>query len=250
MSNSNNSKTKTIGISKILAIDPGLRNTGWAISTVTPGGKLRVLESGVLKHNREIPANVELILDKASDDTYIIIEEPPIIRVNLRDSHQMAQLYGAILAAALTSKARNVYSVLPKVWQGALLKEYNSFRNVNGFKKLVGDEKELVLSAIANSTITKREVVTCPHQLDCYNLSIYFCQKYAKTDLNTLKLGGMTDGLKAKTIKAIPGSQSGVAQTSGVAGNSTGSKKRGRKGTTRRRAARKAAKVSGQTGES
>jgi len=190
-------------LSRILAIDPGLRNTGWSICTVTPSGKLRVLSSGVLLHNYSIEDNIALLKEKITTDTYVIIEEPPIIRVNLGSSHAMAQIFGAIYASAILNNPKSVVKVLPRSWQSYILKEHNAKRKTKGRKRLVGDEKELVLSAIANDIITKKDTITNPHVLDCINLTVYYCKKINGSHLHTLKFGE-SNGTKRKGTKRTP----------------------------------------------
>jgi hypothetical protein len=143
----------------------------------------------VLLHTNNIVENVKFFSTLISDDTYVIIEEPPIIRVNLGSSHAMSKIFGAIYATCLLSKAKHVVCVAPRSWQLYLLKAENLSRKKDGLGKVHGDEKEIILSAIANAIVTKREAITNPHILDSINITIYYCKKINGSNLQPLKFG-------------------------------------------------------------
>jgi len=164
----------------ILSIDPGCRNTGWAVCTITPNKKIRVVDHGVLKHDYDLEINAKFILGLIQGNYIVLIEDPPIVRVNASTSHALAKIFGALMGAIVNSGCRGYLTIAPRSWQYYILRDH--YKKAKANKTKINDaQKELLIKKLVNTNITRKEEVVNPHVLDTIGMVIYFCEKYNGT---------------------------------------------------------------------
>lgn len=194
---SKNGKKKTNGNGlTILSIDPGCRHTGWCICTFTPSGKIRVVQHGVFEHDYNPEENAQFIKSILATNMVVLIEDPPIIRVNASTSHVLAKIFGAILGVVATSDVISYERIPPKSWQHSVLREHYQKAKDSG-EKITAREKDALLKALVNKNITRKREISNPHVIDTLGMIIFYCKRNGREFLPVV----MTKVLKDLSIK-------------------------------------------------
>jgi len=178
MNRNGRKKTNGNGLT-VLAIDPGCRHTGWSINTITPSGRLRVIDHGVLEHEYDPEANAVFFQSLLRSNMIVLIEDPPIIRVNASTSHMLAKIYGAILGVIIVSDVTCYERIPPKSWQHSILRDHYQKAKEDG-KKIVAREKDQLLKALINKNITRKKEITSPHVIDTVGMTMFYLKRNGK----------------------------------------------------------------------
>ena len=163
-----------------LSIDPGCRHTGWSECLVTPDKKIRVIKHGVFEHDYSPEENAKFLDSMIKSHHVVLVENPPIIRVNAATSHSLAKIYGAMLGVIAISTSKHFEPIAPRVWQRSILKDHYNKAKQNK-KKIDSKEKEMLIEGLVNKNITRRKLILNPHVIDTIAMVIYFCEKYNGT---------------------------------------------------------------------
>lgn len=177
--------TKTNGLT-FLSIDPGCRHTGWSINTIVPSGKIRVISHGVFEHDFDPEANARFFKSVISSNYIVLIEDPPVIRVNASTSHILGKIFGAILGVVAISDIISYETIPPKSWQHSLLRnEYKIAKE--GGSKISTKEKDEFLKNLVNANITRRKPIVSPHVIDTIGMVLYYCKRNG-TNIEDIKM--------------------------------------------------------------
>ena len=179
-----------------LSIDPGCRHTGWSISTMTPSGKLRVINHGVFEHNYSPEENATFFKSILASNFVVLIEDPPIIRTNASTSHVLGKIFGCILGVISTSNVMACVKIAPRVWQHSLLHDQYALAKKDGFP-LTAKQKDLLIKAVVNKNITRKKDILNVHVLDTIGMVLYYCKRNG----HTIESVNLIDALKTTKPK-------------------------------------------------